>query len=275
MPNHTLTCQNCGGELPAGSRSDRKWCKPACQSYAQRRSSGAVAENTGTCSSCGVSLAGMQSNAKLCRSRKCRSWNQRNPGIPHPSTQPRFCAHCKASIDHRNGKAKYCDKACTSAAIIAADREGYNAKARAWQSTEKAKAYRRDYQKANAAKRQQWARENRARDPQRYRQYWKQWAEENTAACRELARIRRARKLGNPDSVGVSLKDWRRLVQRYRGCCAYCGEVAEPLHMDHVIPLARGGRHAIGNVLPACSHCNFTKHAMLLVAWRRRQLQAA
>lgn len=37
--------------------------------------------------------------------------------------------------------------------------------------------------------------------------------------------------------------------------------------MDHVIPLARGGRHGIGNVLPACQPCNSSKGARLLAEW--------
>jgi hypothetical protein len=40
--------------------------------------------------------------------------------------------------------------------------------------------------------------------------------------------------------------------------------------MDHVIPLAKGGRHTIGNVLPVCGYCNSTKHSLLLVVWRLR-----
>lgn len=80
---------------------------------------------------------------------------------------------------------------------------------------------------------------------------------------------RRERKLSNPGSVGVQERDWRRLVARYRGCCVYCGERSTKLHMDHVIPLSRGGRHAIGNVLPSCKSCNLSKSAKLLAEWRR------
>ena len=67
---------------------------------------------------------------------------------------------------------------------------------------------------------------------------------------------------------GVDLRDWMRLVDRYRGRCAYCDEVAEPVTMDHVVPLSRGGRHSIGNVLPACKQCNQRKNARLLIEWR-------
>lgn len=96
-----------------------------------------------------------------------------------------------------------------------------------------------------------------------------QWVAANPERAQMLRRARRARIRSNPGSVGVGLKDWRKLVARYRNCCAYCGTLADVVHMDHVIPLALGGRHAIGNVLPACPECNNSKHAMLLAAWRR------
>jgi hypothetical protein len=266
------TCQRpgCEAALPPRSRSDRKWCSRACQSWANKRANGEVVENAGRCTSCLQPLAGLYANAKVCRSGKCRVWAQRHPGVPHPSVTPRACKQCGESIDHLNGKAKFCSKNCTSAWLREQDREGHNARARAWQSSPEGRAYRQAYQQANAERRNQWAREDRLRNPERYAKYWKQFAEANPAAVAENSRRRRARKLGNPDSVGVSVRDWERLVARYRGCCAYCGETAEPLHMDHVVPLAKGGRHAIGNVLPACGRCNVRKHAMFLSVWRYR-----
>ncbi|MEU4427510.1 HNH endonuclease [Actinoplanes sp. NPDC024001] len=37
--------------------------------------------------------------------------------------------------------------------------------------------------------------------------------------------------------------------------------------MDHVIPVALGGRHAIGNLAPACRGCNNSKNDDLLIEW--------
>lgn len=45
------------------------------------------------------------------------------------------------------------------------------------------------------------------------------------------------------------------------GLCHYCGGKFRPseLTMDHVIPLARGGTSAKGNLVPACRDCNRDK----------------
>lgn len=60
--------------------------------------------------------------------------------------------------------------------------------------------------------------------------------------------------------------DWRRLLARFHGRCAYCG--ARATARDHVIPVSRGGSDAIGNILPACTTCNVSKYDLLLVEWR-------
>jgi 5-methylcytosine-specific restriction enzyme A len=60
---------------------------------------------------------------------------------------------------------------------------------------------------------------------------------------------------------------WDRRVQP--GVCHYCGRVVgrSALTMDHVVPLARGGRSTKGNVVPACRDCNSRKKYLLPVEW--------
>jgi 5-methylcytosine-specific restriction endonuclease McrA len=47
--------------------------------------------------------------------------------------------------------------------------------------------------------------------------------------------------------------------------CAYCGEPS--VHLDHVVPIAKGGRHSPENILPACAWCNFSKNARMVEDW--------
>jgi 5-methylcytosine-specific restriction protein A len=49
--------------------------------------------------------------------------------------------------------------------------------------------------------------------------------------------------------------------QLRNGVCHYCGKQvgADALTMDHVVPVARGGRSTKGNVVPCCEACNKTK----------------
>lgn len=54
--------------------------------------------------------------------------------------------------------------------------------------------------------------------------------------------------------------DWWR-QQCAGGVCHYCKQhvLPEDLTMDHVVPVARGGRSVKSNVVPACRACNRTK----------------
>jgi len=53
------------------------------------------------------------------------------------------------------------------------------------------------------------------------------------------------------------------------GTCWYCGQKVEfkNLTMDHVIPLARGGRSTKDNLVPCCKECNIKKKSSLPVEW--------
>lgn len=73
------------------------------------------------------------------------------------------------------------------------------------------------------------------------------------------------------DSAGLfGPKDWSRLLVRYRYKCAYCGIGHASLQVEHVIPLSRGGLHRIGNIVPACAACNYSKHTSTVMEWRMR-----
>lgn len=56
--------------------------------------------------------------------------------------------------------------------------------------------------------------------------------------------------------------DWWR-ARIAKGECHYCHRNvgAENLTMDHVIPVARGGRSTRGNCVPCCKECNNEKKA--------------
>lgn len=56
---------------------------------------------------------------------------------------------------------------------------------------------------------------------------------------------------------------WKR--KRSSGICHHCGEKFPPreLTMDHLVPLARGGKSVKGNVVPSCKKCNSEKRHRL------------
>ncbi len=53
------------------------------------------------------------------------------------------------------------------------------------------------------------------------------------------------------------------------GICYYCHQKFpyKDLTMDHLVPLARGGRSTKDNLVPACKDCNTKKKNMMSVEW--------
>ena len=65
-----------------------------------------------------------------------------------------------------------------------------------------------------------------------------------------------------PDPVAISSEGnilWRSQIDK--GICYYCHGKFPPeeLSMDHIVPVARGGRSVRGNVVPCCKECNNRK----------------
>ena len=60
---------------------------------------------------------------------------------------------------------------------------------------------------------------------------------------------------------------WQRRLAK--GICYYCGQVTPPreLTMDHIVPVARGGRSTKGNLVTACKQCNNKKKQLLPMEW--------
>lgn len=60
---------------------------------------------------------------------------------------------------------------------------------------------------------------------------------------------------------------WQSKVSQ--GICYYCDKQvgAKELTLDHIVPLARGGRSTKGNCVPACKDCNNRKRDLLPLEW--------
>ncbi|MCW2793190.1 MAG: hypothetical protein JWO76_2288 [Nocardioides sp.] len=85
------------------------------------------------------------------------------------------------------------------------------------------------------------------------------------------ARAARKRKR-RMDSVEHDLSDaqWDALRAAWGGC-AYCGATGIPLQRDCVLPLSRGGRYTLDNIVPACGSCNASKCNDEVTGWLRRR----
>ncbi|MCM0622063.1 HNH endonuclease [Nocardioides bruguierae] len=64
---------------------------------------------------------------------------------------------------------------------------------------------------------------------------------------------------------------WAALREAWDGC-AYCDTGDDgALQKDCMLPISRGGRYTLENVVPACRSCNASKGNLELTVWMRRK----
>ncbi len=88
-----------------------------------------------------------------------------------------------------------------------------------------------------------------------------------TRAARYAKRRQRRMAAVEHDLTDVQ---WAALRAAWGGC-AYCGAADRPLQKDCLLPISRGGRYTLNNVVPACGSCNASKCNTEVTTWLRRK----
>lgn len=247
------------GEACTPGRLRRGRCR---KHYRRSVKRGDVYAPTRNCEACGIEFTPTRADA-VCCSKECtgKKWRLAR----RVDIAPRVCPECGETFIPKRSDSRYCERRCL---VKAAWRAQYQPKINiivCAYCTEQFSPTRSDaiYCGSSCNKRAYYE-ANRTH----LLAASVQWMRNNRHARRNIIMRRRARIRGNKDSVGVQERDWRRLVARYKGRCAYCQRKPDVLHMDHIVPIARGGRHGIGNIIPACGDCNHSKGSKLLMEWR-------
>jgi 5-methylcytosine-specific restriction endonuclease McrA len=69
---------------------------------------------------------------------------------------------------------------------------------------------------------------------------------------------RRALKKSNLGVVSNGI--YKKLLTLQNGCCAICKDKKANFHLDHIIPLSKGGMHDDSNFQLLCQFCNISKN---------------
>lgn len=134
-----------------------------------------------------------------------------------------------------------------------------------WSKTEEEKKARRratlkKYWETHKELIKQRASERHLIDPSRRKQIVKKWDQKNKEYRALNEQNRRARKLKNGGTLSNGLKS--RLFELQKGKCACCGEpLGNDYHMDHIMPIARGGSNEDWNIQLLRRDCNISKNA--------------
>ncbi len=179
--------------------------------------------------------------------------------------------------DHKREKQKRRDNYAAKSEQIKVERKGKRlanlaeeqAKANAWRAAnpDKVKNHQRvaDQNRRDkhiADKRIRYANRDIEADRERRRV----WAIENPDKVQAHHKRRKALIRGAEIS-DLTAAQWRMIQEHFEYRCVYCAEDCpeclnrtHDLTQDHLIPVSQGGNHTVSNIVPACLHCNTSKH---------------
>lgn len=138
-------------------------------------------------------------------------------------------------------------------------REAVAARKHAWYKAnyETLIAQQREYREANHEASDAYQREYREANREKRRAYSRSWSKANPEKRRAQSHSRRAREKGAGGSFTDADIEAIRKAQGNR--CYLCGKTLKKYHIDHFIPLAKGGTNNPGNLRLACPKCNTSK----------------
>ncbi len=128
--------------------------------------------------------------------------------------------------------------------------------------------YARKRREANPKGVNAYQREWRAANPGKSAAYTAKW--EGLNPERQTQRNAKRRSVKRNATIGDT-PDYASIYAAHDDCYL-CGKtLTNPVHMDHVVPLSRGGAHVTSNLLPTHARCNLRKHDALLseLSWYR------
>jgi len=246
------SCATCGGDfIDESPTTNRRFCGRRCWRRAKARRAAGQPEadqpKPSDCPTCGAKIEGRGFTARYC-SEQCRArgrYRERR-GLPIANAVDKTCEYCGAEMERSDWQARrWCSPRCTW---------------RGWQLLDY-------YEKRPVLARNclTCGEPISASEPTHKKYCNKKCAGRNRSP-EVIFRQTHARRVRFLNARVTRVP--KRVIARLRSAvCAYCPAPATTV--DHVVPISKGGKHAEGNLVPACLRCNSSKGDKLLIEWRR------
>lgn len=126
---------------------------------------------------------------------------------------------------------------------------------------EYSKNYRQKNRESLLEKKRVYGRQNR----KKLSESTKRWRVENPDKVAILTAKHNARR--RPAKMYLPTKKLAEKLVTQNNRCHWCNDELIKKHLDHVVPVSRGGEHTLENTVWACPACNLQKSALMVDEW--------
>lgn len=194
------------------------------------------------CRKCGAADRYTSGDCRPCAIERSRNWYE---------------AHPERALEQRRD-------------YYAANREQYSKNKRKWREDnwDKVITYNREWKRANPDKVAEYGRNYRECSPEKVAESKQKWANANRERIKTLTHNRRAKIKGNGGKLSPNIV--QTLMTLQKGKCACCGKsLKQGYHLDHIMPIALGGKNTDDNVQLLTPKCNLRKSDKHPDEWAR------
>ena len=135
---------------------------------------------------------------------------------------------------------------------------------------DKIKKYREKNKDKRKGYMKEYNKKYRENNKDKLKEYIKEYCENNKDKRKGYTHKRRALKLGNGGSY--TQLQWLDTLEYFDYKCAYTGEcIKHGCHVEHIVPVSKGGTSYIWNLVPSTERANLSKRNRDMEEWYREQ----
>ena len=130
--------------------------------------------------------------------------------------------------------------------------------------------YRKKYRENNKDKIKEYKKEYYENNKDKIKESRKEYRENNKDKIRERIKEYKHKKRGNGGAYTKA--QWLDTLEYFNYKCAYTGEcIKHSCHVEHIVPVSKGGTSYIWNLVPSTGSANYSKGNRGMEEWYREQ----